>query len=275
MRKQQPAASGNPLFRKLGSEAAPRKKRAPDAAVPAAPPKRAATNPRTQRLAPARIYHPGPLIDCIATLQLGVDALLAKDDSLLAMMLEQGGPPPLRLLEPGFAGLVGIIISQQVSVASAQAIAARVRAGIVPLEPAALLGVDDAGMRACGLSMPKIVALRALATALHEGTLALDALAGMAPEEAHRALVAVKGIGPWTADVFLLLCLGHPDAWPVGDIALQEAARLALKLKVRPDARALEKIGERWRPWRGVAARILWSYYAVAKKREGFTLPVP
>ena len=252
MRKQQPAASGNPLFRKRGAQAASAKKRAPPL-----------------------IYHPGPQIDCAATLQLGVDALLARDDGPLAMMLVQGGPPPLRLLQQGFAGLVGIIISQQVSVASAQAIAARVRAGIVPLEPAALLGVDDAGMRACGLSMPKIRALRALAAALHEGRLALDALSGMAPEEAHRALVAVKGIGPWTADVFLLLCLGHPDAWPVGDIALQEAARLALKLKARPDARGLEKIGERWRPWRGVAARILWSYYAVAKRREGFTLPVP
>ena len=91
-------------------------------------------------------------------------------------------------------------------------------------------------------------------------------------EEAHRALVAVKGVGPWTADIFLLFCLGHPDAFPAGDLALQEAAKLALELKKRPDAERLERIAERWRPWRGVAARMLWAYYRGAKARSGMAL---
>ena len=98
----------------------------------------------------------------------------------------------------------------------------------------------------------------------------------MSAEEAVRLLVAVKGIGPWTADIFLLFCLGHADAWPAGDIALQEAARIALKLDRRPDPKALHDIGERWRPYRGIAARLLWSYYRVAKgNREGMSLNAP
>ena len=91
-------------------------------------------------------------------------------------------------------------------------------------------------------------------------------------EDAHRALSPSSGIGPWTADIFLLFCLGHPDAFPAGDLALQEAARLALGLKTRPDAKKLEKIAERWRPWRGVAARMLWAYYRGVKQRSGMAL---
>ena len=97
----------------------------------------------------------------------------------------------------------------------------------------------------------------------------LVALGDLDAAQAHARLIAVNGIGPWTADLFLLFCLGHPDAFPSGDLALQEAARLAFGMKKRPDAQKLEKIAERWRPWRGVAARMLWAYYAVAKKRAG------
>jgi DNA-3-methyladenine glycosylase II len=111
--------------------------------------------------------------------------------------------------------------------------------------------------------------LTAAAEAVAQRGLDLAALAHMEAPEAHRALVAVKGVGPWTADIFLLFCLGHPDAFPAGDLALQEAARLALNLKKRPDVRKLEKIAERWRPFRGVAARMLWAYYRVAKRRAG------
>ena len=100
----------------------------------------------------------------------------------------------------------------------------------------------------------------------------LAALGSMDAADAHRALVAVSGIGPWTADIFLLFCLGHPDAFPAGDLALQEAARLALGLETRPDARGLEAIAERWRPWRGVASRMLWAYYRHAKQRSGMAL---
>ena len=111
-------------------------------------------------------------------------------------------------------------------------------------------------------------ALKALAEATANG-LDLSALAALDAAAAHDALVAVKGVGPWTADLFLLFCLGHPDAFPAGDLALQEAARLALGLKQRPDARKLEQIAERWRPLRGVAARLLWAYYRGVKQRAG------
>ena len=127
-------------------------------------------------------------------------------------------------------------------------------------------------MRGCGLSAAKIRALRAVAETIAAGRLDLEGLAALDAEDAHHALVAVTGIGPWTADIFLLFCLGHPDAFPAGDLALQEAAKLALALKSRPDAARLERIAERWRPWRGVAARMLWAYYRAVKTRSGMAL---
>ena len=218
-------------------------------------------------------YHPGRLIDCEATLAEAARSLLALDPELVARLIEIGGPPPLRRREPGFAGLAAIIVSQQVSVASANAIFGRLETRV------------DAAGGACACSPPttsscaaaafrrrNCARLRALARAVaHEG-LDLAALGALDAAEAHRALVAVSGIGPWTADIFLLFCLGHPDAFPAGDLALQEAARLALGLKTRPDARQLEQIAERWRPWRGVAARMLWAYYREAKQRSGMAL---
>ena len=230
----------------------------------------AGKHPAKQARSPA--LPPVRLIDGEAAIDEALAALLALDPEVIAHLHALGGRPPLRLRAPGFEGLVWIIISQQVSVASADAIGARVKAGVVPLEASRLLELDDAALRACGLSGPKMRTLRALSAAIVQGGLALQALGSLLPDEAHAQLTAVKGIGPWTADIFLLFCLGHPDAWPAGDLALQEAARLALKLDVRPDAAGLEAIGERWRPWRGVAARLLWSYYRVAKSREGIAL---
>jgi DNA-3-methyladenine glycosylase II len=221
----------------------------------------------------ARTYHPGPLIDSDASLAAGVAALKEQDSEIIGHMQEIGGPTPLRRREPGFEGLAAIIVSQQVSTASANAIFGRVRAAIQPLDAAHLGAASDDTLRAAGLSAPKIRTLRALAEAIVTKTLDIDALAAMDAEQAHEKLVAVKGIGPWTADIFLLFCLGHPDAWPAGDLALQEAARMALNLKKRPDTARLEKIGERWRPWRGVAARMLWAYYRVRKEgRSGMSL---
>jgi DNA-3-methyladenine glycosylase II len=220
-----------------------------------------------------RTYHPGPLIDGEATLAVGVAALLAQDAEAIAHMLEVGGPTPLRRREPGFEGLAAIVVSQQVSTASANAIFGRLRSMVAPLTAPNLRDASDDTLRAAGLSAPKIRTLRALAEAIVTNALDIDALASMTAEEAHEKLVAVKGIGPWTADIFLLFCLGHPDAWPAGDLALQEAARLALNLKKRPDTMRLEKIGERWRPWRGVAARMLWAYYRARKEgRSGMSL---
>ncbi len=222
---------------------------------------------------PPATYGIAPLIDGPDSLDAALKLLRASDPATIDHLLEVAGPPPLRLREPGFPGLAAIIVSQQVSVASATAIFGRLQAAIDPLTPGGVLAAPDDILRGVGLSAPKIRALRATAEAIASGALPLMSLGGLTAEAAHHALVAVKGIGPWTADIFLLFCLGHPDAWPCGDIALQEAARIALKLDARPNAIALGHLGERWRPHRGVAARLLWAYYrAVKKGRSGVSL---
>jgi DNA-3-methyladenine glycosylase II len=179
--------------------------------------------------------------------------------------------PPLRRRDGGFAGLCAIIVSQQLSVASANAIWSKFTARISPLTPQVMLAATDEDLRLTGLSRPKQRSLRALAAALVEGSLVLDALHGATPEEVHAALTAVSGIGPWTADIYLMACIGHADAFAAGDLALQEAARHAFGLERRPSAKELVALAEAWRPWRGVAARVLWSYYRAVKRREGVT----
>jgi DNA-3-methyladenine glycosylase II len=223
--------------------------------------------------APAkRAYHPGPPIADESRLSEAAEALRGKDPELVERLLSVGGLPPLRRREPGFAGLAAIIVSQQVSVASASAIFRRLEARLAPLEAVRVAAATEEELRGCGLSTPKIRALRSLSEAVAAGGLDLAGLAALDAEEAHEKLVAVKGVGPWTADIFLLFCLGHPDAFPAGDLALQEAAKLALGLRARPDAARLERIAERWRPLRGVAARMLWAYYRGVKKRSGVVL---
>jgi len=219
-----------------------------------------------------KLYHSGPPIDDETTLRRAAERLRARDPELIDRLIAIGGPPPLRRREAGFAGLASIIVSQQVSTASATAIFARLQARIVPLEATEIAKATEEDLRACGLSNAKIRALRAVAEAIAEGAFDLKSLGALDAEDAHKALVAVKGIGPWTADIFLLFCLGHPDAFPSGDLALQEAAKLALNLKRRPDAARLERIAERWRPLRGVAARMLWAYYRGVKSRSGMAL---
>jgi DNA-3-methyladenine glycosylase II len=247
------------------------KKRSGGKAGKARTPRKAPAKRRGARPAAAQSanrYHPGPPIDCQAALDEASAQLLALDPDLVGRLVAVGGPPPLRWAEPGFSGLAGIIVSQQVSVASANAIFGRLKAELAPLGAASVIAADEATLKRCGLSQAKMRALRALAAATADG-LELEALGALDARQAHDALVAVKGIGPWTADLFLLFCLGHPDAFPAGDLALQEAARLALGLKARPDARKLERIAERWRPLRGVAARMLWAYYRGVKQRAG------
>jgi len=232
--------------------------------------KRAASKRKPARAQPDALrYVPGRLIVCEDSLAEASAALLALDRETIGRLVAIGGPAPLRRREPGFAGLAAIIVSQQVSVASANAIFGRLEAALQPLSAGSVLDAGEASLRSCGLSGPKIRALTAVAQAVAAEGLDLAALADMPAPDAHRALVAVKGIGPWTADIFLLFCVGHPDAFPAGDLALQEAARLALDLAARPDARALERIAERWRPYRGIAARMLWTFYRVAKARAG------
>jgi DNA-3-methyladenine glycosylase II len=198
----------------------------------------------------------------------GVAALSARCP-FARVMAATSGPLPLRLREPGFEGLARIVVSQQVSVASAAAIWARVSGQFQPMQAATVLAASDDELRAAGLSRPKVRTLRAIATAVtHEG-LALDALEGVPNAQVHAALTRVSGIGPWTADIFLMFCLGRADGFPPGDLALQEAAKLVMQLETRPTAPELQAIAERWRPWRSVAARLLWAYYKTVKERDG------
>jgi DNA-3-methyladenine glycosylase II len=179
------------------------------------------------------------------------------------------GRPPLRKRPPGFKGLAAVIVSQQVSTASAASIWKRVEARFPHLSADDILQSDEAGLQACGLSRPKIRALRAISEAVESGDLDIDRLGMIPADQAFDQLVAVKGIGPWTANVYLLFCLGHADAFPAGDLALQEAARMGFALDDRPSAEALHSLAEAWRPYRGVAAKLLWAYYGAMKRRAG------
>jgi DNA-3-methyladenine glycosylase II len=209
-------------------------------------------------------------IDTEADIEAGLSALLAADPRL-EPVAARAGRLPLRRRPGGFAGLASIVVSQQVSTASANAIWGRVAAAYDPFTPQALIRARGTRLAGLGLSAPKIRALKEIAKAIAHGRLDCDALPDLPAAAAHAALCAIHGIGPWTADIYLLFCLGHPDAWPAGDLALQEAARLAFALPVRPSAKETIALADPWRPWRGVAARLLWAYYRAVKQRD----PVP
>lgn len=207
-------------------------------------------------------------IDTDADLDAGIAALVTLD-LRFAPVFAATGRPPLRRRDGGFAGLAQIIVSQQVSVASAAAIYGRLAAIADPFDHAAVLRARKDKLVRVGLSMAKIKTLKAIAKAIDTRAIDLQSLADRPADEAHAALVALHGIGPWTADIYLLACLGHADAWPAGDLALQESARIAFNLPSRPTTREMGPLADPWRPWRAVAARLLWSYYRVAKQREG------
>jgi DNA-3-methyladenine glycosylase II len=196
-------------------------------------------------------------------------AALAERDLRLAAVLASSGRPPLRRRDGGFAGLASIVVSQQLSTASADAIWQRVTAAVKPFDPAVLRRTRAATLARAGLSGGKIKTLKAIAAAITSGELDLDGLRALPADPAHAKLTAIHGIGPWTADIYLLTCLGHADAWPAGDLALQEAARLALGLPARPSVKETIALAEPWRPFRAVAARLLWTYYRSIKGRDG------
>ena len=214
-----------------------------------------------------------PVIRDEADLDRAFALLREIDADLVSRLAQEAGPPPLRLRAPGFAGLAWIVVSQQVSTASANAIYGRLAAHLPALDAPSLEAASDEDLRGCGLSTPKLRTLRVLAGAVRDGSLDFDALAAMEAPQAHASLCAHKGIGPWTADIFLLFCLGHPDAWPAGDLALQEAARIAFGLPARPSIKETGVLAEPWRPWRGVAARLLWAYYRAIKQRDAIPAP--
>ena len=174
------------------------------------------------------------------------------------------GPPPLRRRAEGFGPLLRIVISQQVSVAAAEGIWKRVQAAGADSERG-LSGLSDADLRACGLSAAKVRYARAIA----EAALDYPALRARPEPEAMAELMAIPGIGRWTAEIYLLFCVGRADVFAPGDLALQEASRMLFSLPDRPNARALDRMAAAWSPWRAVAARQLWAYYAVVKRREG------
>jgi DNA-3-methyladenine glycosylase II len=214
--------------------------------------------------APAR---PIGRIETEADLHAALDQLIAADPRLHAV-LRAGGTPPLRRRPGGFAGLAGIVVSQQLSTASAAAIWGRLTAAFDPLDHHAFLRARPDRLKRLGLSAPKVRTLKALAKAIERGHIDLGALGGKPADDAHAMLTALHGIGPWTADIYLLFCLGHADAWPAGDLALQEAVRIAFAHDVRPSARDMTQLAEPWRPLRGVAACLLWTYYRARKGRD-------
>jgi DNA-3-methyladenine glycosylase II len=211
------------------------------------------------------------IITTEADIRAGVKALRRKC-ATMRHVHDTAGDPPLRRRPAGFEGLARIIVGQQLSIASAAAIWERATAACRPFEPATMLGLSEAALAGVGLSRPKIRTLRAIAAACSNG-LDLAALGEASDAEIHAALTEVVGIGPWTADIYIMFCLGRADAWAPGDLALQLAMQRAMALAERPDKEAMLSLAERWRPWRAVAARLLWAYYA-AMKSKGTAVPV-
>ena len=203
-----------------------------------------------------------------ADLEDAVHALV-KQDPRLKPVFDLTGMPALRRREPGFTGLAHIVTGQQLSTASAAAIWGRLTAAFKPFDGESVRKARADRLGRLGLSAAKIKTLKSLAREMAAERLNLDLLANEDADAAHNTLTALHGIGPWTADVYLLFCLGHGDAWPAGDLAVQEAVKIGLGLKTRPTPKEMAPLAETWRPLRGAAAHLWWSYYRVLKKREG------
>jgi DNA-3-methyladenine glycosylase II len=186
---------------------------------------------------------------------------LAEVDDDLAAIVDRFGLPPLWARPPGFATLTFIILEQQVSLASARAAFERLTAAIGEVTPARFLRLDDAELLAIGFSRQKTRYVRELSQAILDGVLDLDAVERLDDDQATTALTALTGIGPWTADIYLLLALGRPDIWPATDLALVTAVAEVKRLERRPSADELTTLAEPWRPWRSVAARLFWHDY--------------
>lgn len=195
-----------------------------------------------------------------------IDHLIDADPHLAAAVARAGRPTPFRR-PPGFATLVLLILEQQVSLESAAAAFRRLQQ-TVAIDPERILTLDETMMRRVGFSRQKIRYVKALAAEVAEGRLDLDGLGSLSDAEARRRLLSLTGIGPWTADVYLLSCLGRPDVWPVGDRALQVGTAEVLGLTAPPSPSELEPIGDRWRPLRSVAAQVIWNDYLHRRQRS-------
>jgi DNA-3-methyladenine glycosylase II len=199
-------------------------------------------------------------------------AQLIRHDPRLKPVADKAGAFALRRREPGFPGLCAIVCGQQLSTAAAATIRNRLFAAFDPFHHDTVRRARCDKLKRIGLSAGKIKSIREIGKAVAKGRIDLTKVGNIDADVAHAALTALHGVGPWTADIYLLFCLGHADAFPAGDLAVQEAARIAFGLRKRPDPKALTKLAEAWRPWRGVAAHLLWAYYHAVKRREGISL---
>jgi len=197
-----------------------------------------------------------------------LDALVALDPRL-GTVRARAGEVSLRTGPKGFAGLARVICGQQLSTASAAAIWARVAALPGAADPAGFLQLDEPTLRTAGLSRGKVVSMRAAAEAALSGALDFAGVEGMTAEAAIAHLTAIKGVGPWTAELYLLFSVGHPDIFPAGDLALKKAVMDGLGLDLLPSTKALIGIAALWSPHRGAAALLFWRYFRVLFKREG------
>jgi DNA-3-methyladenine glycosylase II len=224
-------------------------------------------------MAPSRADATSPTIPAfrpltVESLAMAVGELTARDPDLAAIVARVG-LPPLWDRTPGFATLLHIVLEQQVSLASARAAFDRIERAARPLTPARFLALSDEQLLAIGFSRQKARYGRALATAIEADELDLAALDRLVDDEVHRALQAVPGIGPWTSTIYLLMVLGRPDVWPVGDLALATAVGEVKGLDHRPDPDEMTTLGQSWRPWRSVAARLFWHDYLRRRGRTG------
>ncbi|MGQ0742456.1 MAG: DNA-3-methyladenine glycosylase family protein [Alphaproteobacteria bacterium] len=196
-----------------------------------------------------------------------VSALVALD-ARFGALAAAAVPLPLRLSRPGFKSLIGIVVNQQISRSAADAIFARLEAIVVPFEAGIWLATKEATLGGAGLSAPKLRHARAIAQRVHDGRLNLDELCCRDDDEVRAELMNAPGIGRWTADIYLLTCLGRTDAWPAGDLALQAATANFLRKRMPLSLRQMETVSQEWRPWRSAAARLLWAHYRRLKTKE-------
>jgi len=193
---------------------------------------------------------------------------LAAEDPDLAAVVETYGPPPLWAREPGFHTLIHIVLEQQVSLASAKAAYDRLVAATGRLVPERFLALSDEELKTVGFSRQKAAYGRALAQAILDGRIDLARLETLDDEQVKVQLTANRGIGPWTADIYLLMVLRRPDTWPSGDLALASAVQRVKRMRAQPTPERLERVGRAWQPWRAVAARILWHYYLSSPRQQ-------
>src|ERR1700761_4657764 len=193
-------------------------------------------------------------------LHQAIDALVAADKRFHPVVARTGRPKFVPRRKHGFEALVDIVVSQQLSIAAADTIFGRVKEKVVPFDPPTLLATDAEVLRACGLSAPKQKHMKTIAAAIMDGSLDLKRVRRMADDDARAHLVAIKGIGPWTADIYLMSSLGRADIWPVADVGLQASITRILKLRKRPNEKQMEKLSKGWRPYRTLTARLFWTH---------------